>query len=618
MPLNKSQSLPGILALGAGNARPIDGSFARKTTLAIMRTHGAVDLMPGPKATAETLAAAEKVRFAGWRQKEHSLLPRPKSAVKVEDLVPKNMTHPRVAPAWLKHDKQVLRFYGFFQESVVERPDENCRYRVVNFMYYMEDGTLSMGEPKVENSGIPQGSFLKRHRVPREDGMGFVGPDDFRCGQEISLYGRTYHITGCDRFTRWFYEQNGIDVGEDAPLPEDQWQKSYKFQKTAERGGLPPSAQAMDAKLLGKLSVGAAPADKKEMQFLLNDRKVLRFKAYWDDPTLYGGRIYFIVHYYLADNTVEINEAHCRNSGRDAYPVFFKRGPLTKNFGTNPYPGMLRSDGGRVQPEDLMVGQTINVWNRNVTLYDVDDFTQKFYLEYMDVDQKANAIDVTEQPIRHAKLAPPPHNGIGSAEDSLINCQMIQPKPHKPDVAKLMVLSGENLRFEAKMVNGEPEDECRRFVISYFPDTDRIAVYEQPVRNTGHMGGKFLEKAKVKNPDTGKYFELKDLYVGKTVRICAQPLQIIRADEHCLQYLEARPEEFPWADPIACAKRLIPISGDEEMKDEAGIDPDRLKELAADSGVDLVDHEVITLLRAFGVDGERGPLIMGPRVVEAM
>lgn len=35
-----------------------------------------------------------------------------------------------------------------------------------------------------------------------------------------------------------------------------------------------------------------------------------------------------------------------------------------------------------------------------------------------------------------------------------------------------------------------------------------------------------------------RYFELRDLYVGKTVNICAQPFEIVRADEHCLQYLE--------------------------------------------------------------------------------
>ena len=37
--------------------------------------------------------------------------------------------------------------------------------------------------------------------------------------------------------------------------------------------------------------------------------KVLRFRGYWDDHTLYGARVYFVVHYYLKDNTVEINEA---------------------------------------------------------------------------------------------------------------------------------------------------------------------------------------------------------------------------------------------------------------------------------------------------------------------
>mmetsp|Transcript_85968 Transcript_85968/g.248149 ORF Transcript_85968/g.248149 Transcript_85968/m.248149 type:complete len:619 (+) Transcript_85968:42-1898(+) len=615
--MRKSSSLPGIMMLGSSMPKA-DGNFLRKPSLSFRLGHGRVDTLPGPRPTDETILAAEKLRSAGWRQKMLSELPRPQTASKIEDVVPKNMRHPRVAPAWLKHDKQVLRFYGFFQEHVTERPDENCRYRQVCFMYHMEDGTLGMGEPRVENSGIPQGQFLKRHRVPRPDGDGFMGPDDFRCGIDVTLYGRTYHICGCDRFTRWFYEENGIDIGEDEPLVEDRWQTEYKFRKAAERGGLPPSSQAMDAKLIAKAEIGQAAADKKLTQFLLNDRKVLRFKAYWDDTTLYGGRIYFVLHYYLADNTVEINEAHCRNSGRDAYPVFYRRGPLTKKNQMNAYPGMLSSDGGVYLPEDLHVGQAINVWGRKVVLYDCDDFTQKFYMEYIERDQKANSLDVSEKPLRHSKLMPPPHNDIGTEEDSLINCQMVQPKPHKPDVAKMMIHSGENLRFEAKMVNGEPEDECRRFVIAFFPDTDRVAVYELQQRNSGHMAGKFREKARIKNPETGKYFELRDLYVGKVVNICSQPFHIIRADEHCLQFLEAHCDEFPMADPLACARRLIPISGEPEMRDEAGILPDRLKELAAQSGVDLVDHEIITLLRSFGMDLPDGPRVCGPRVVEAI
>ena len=101
---------------------------------------------------------------------------------------------------------QVLRFYGFFQETVTEHPIENSRYRHVNIMYHMEDGSLSMTEPKTKNSGLPQGTFLKRQKTMREDGLAYIGPDDLRVGSEITIHGRTIHINGCDRFTRWFLE----------------------------------------------------------------------------------------------------------------------------------------------------------------------------------------------------------------------------------------------------------------------------------------------------------------------------------------------------------------------------------------------------------------------------
>lgn len=35
----------------------------------------------------------------------------------------------------------------------------------------------------------------------------------------------------------------------------------------------------------------------------------MRFKGFWDDHTKYGARLYFNIHYYLADNTMEFNEA---------------------------------------------------------------------------------------------------------------------------------------------------------------------------------------------------------------------------------------------------------------------------------------------------------------------
>ena len=50
----------------------------------------------------------------------------------------------------------------------------------------------------------------------------------------------------------------------------------------------------------------------KLSQFLKNDRKVLRFYVAWDDrKSLYGELRAFVLHYFLADNTIEMREARC-------------------------------------------------------------------------------------------------------------------------------------------------------------------------------------------------------------------------------------------------------------------------------------------------------------------
>ena len=65
-------------------------------------------------------------------------------------------------PTYVKLDKVVLQFSGFFKESVVEGNLENFRIWNVTIYYYLEDSTIMITEPKEMNSGIPQGVFLKR------------------------------------------------------------------------------------------------------------------------------------------------------------------------------------------------------------------------------------------------------------------------------------------------------------------------------------------------------------------------------------------------------------------------------------------------------------------------
>lgn len=55
-----------------------------------------------------------------------------------------------------------------------------------------------------------------------------------------------------------------------------------------------------------------------QKQFLDKDRQVLRFFCSCED-------LPFIVHYFLADDTVEIREVHHPNDGRDAFPKVLNR-----------------------------------------------------------------------------------------------------------------------------------------------------------------------------------------------------------------------------------------------------------------------------------------------------
>lgn len=103
-----------------------------------------------------------------------------------------------------------MRFYGYFKESVVESRLENYRIRKVTICYYLEDKSIMIIQPKQTNSGVPQGAFLKRQMVLKQDGSGcpFM-PQDFSIGCDIGIYGRQIRLTGVDDYTRSFFQVSG-------------------------------------------------------------------------------------------------------------------------------------------------------------------------------------------------------------------------------------------------------------------------------------------------------------------------------------------------------------------------------------------------------------------------
>jgi hypothetical protein len=56
-------------------------------------------------------------------------------------------------------------------------------------------------------------------------------------------------------------------------------------------------------------------------------------------------------------------------------------------------------------------------------------------------------------------------------------------------------------------------------------------VYEPPRRNSGIVEGKFLERSRYRNEDTGDFFKQSDFGIGKKVKINGYEYQIYETDE---------------------------------------------------------------------------------------
>ncbi len=200
-------------------------------------------------------------------------------------------------PDYVKLDKQVLRFYGFFKESIVESRNENSRIRKLTIYYYLTDDTISINEERETNSGIIQGIFLKRLKI-KKDEHSFYMYTDFMVGSDIYVYGRYIRLFDCDDYTREFYSVQGFEQPAKIDSPNDQ------FHETIRRSTIVQKVDnSMKDYLEHKLGGGKVHSQK---QFLENDRKVLKFNAKYDG-------LNYIIHYFLADDTVEIREIHKHN-----------------------------------------------------------------------------------------------------------------------------------------------------------------------------------------------------------------------------------------------------------------------------------------------------------------
>ncbi|XP_075717005.1 EF-hand domain-containing protein 1 isoform X2 [Rhinoderma darwinii] len=311
-------------------------------------------------------------------------------------------------------------------------------------------------------------------------------------------------------------------------------------------------------------------------QFLTMDRKVLRFFSLWDDSgSMFGETRPVIIHYYLMDDTVEVREVHERNDGRDPFPVLMKRQRLPKSVkdlrDTFPKCVLEISDKEVTEwysPRDFTVGTHITILGRKFFLYDCDAYTRDFYQENLGIQDMTPA-DVKKQKEEEVKQEIPPYNGYGLLEDSLQNCLTLVPKPPKKDVIKMLENDHKVLRYAAALDSMNPEDKGRRFILSYYLSDDMISIFEPQVRNSGIIGGKFLEKSRVPKPgssmDNPIYYGPADFAIGAAVEVFRHRFIIADADQYVLNYMKAHKHQFPCEVLSSLEKHLQPQEGDREL-----------------------------------------------------
>jgi hypothetical protein len=349
-----------------------------------------------------------------------------------------------------------------------------------------------------------------------------------------------FRIVDADEFTRSFYANEGINLQGGESMPDDPFVHTRAMINMKQN----PPDLAEHKNYIEVMLKGGRP-NKNLKSFLDNDRKVLSFAILWQDRSYDGGDKFYRCNYFLSDNTVEVKEIIRPNNGQYPFSMLLRRQKLAKTPILTHYPGLNLKDVQYYSPEDLQVGNAITIWGRNCLIYDADDFTKTWYKKNLNIEQKS--IQLPKDAPNVFYQAVPPETGYGTPEDSMASVIALQPKPPKYDMKKMFKQDMHILRFNAKLVSTEPDDESRTFIVSFYCGDDTIQVYEVCDKNSGRIGGRFMERKKQSSPVTGAYYTERDFTIGRTVALAGFKFMLVSADEYTEKYMRDNGDVFPEA-----------------------------------------------------------------------
>jgi len=447
---------------------------------------------------------------------------------------------PVFKPHFVLYDKKCLSFEGFCKLNLPGSPSEPFRIRKVKVIYFLEDDTITISEPKIMNAGYPQGKLVARSKIPKDTEGNFLHWKDLNVGININVYGVIYRLCSCDLFTKEFMLSQGIELNNEEELPEDPYTSQRETQISSFSSDSDNNA-----------------ADEKLRKFIMYDGKVLRFYALFDNRDAEEGQLVpHIIHYYLADDTVEVVQEKKGVDGQDPHYTIMKRMKVPRDWkaipGNFPACYLEKSDSELLetyQAKDFTIGKTVQLLGRRFLIYDCDGFTRNFYKHSLGIEQGPRLNIEEDKDLQPKQTRPlPQYIGLGSVEDSIQSWFTYRPEHPKTDVVRYLHNLGKKLRYTAVMDYIHPEDAKRKFLIEYRLSDGCMSVNEEKIQNLGYRGGRFLKFMLVPKPGTDprnpEYYTPADFNIGSVVNVFGHKFIITAADLAVYRYMEANPDKF--------------------------------------------------------------------------
>jgi hypothetical protein len=279
---------------------------------------------------------------------------------------------------------------------------------------------------------------------------------------------------------------------------------------------------------------------------------------------------------------------------------------------------------------DLRIGSYLNIYGRQVLLTKADKFTEEFYINIHKL--KHSDFEVIKQELQKDKYSNikkeiPPYNGYGTQEDSLGSWHSLIPKPPRKDHIKLNKFDSCVLRFLAKLTPSKTsiENYQRRFVFEFYLQDDTLLIYERQIRNSGFLGGKFLERSKysknknkqqqqqLTTSDENIYFHGEDFYVGAQLNINGFDFDLLETDSATNSIVNNNTEVFTRDTPEQILQGLADKLYDKSVNQtqtflnvdsnkDRMISPEELNDLCMKYNWKLNPHQLKAVFRYFDVD----------------